>query len=120
MKSTNRPEQLNVNKPLQLCFEFCDTKHLPNSKNDVGLVIDALKAFSNQQILKSRGHHCLDESGKSDYVKSLFSKTKEKLESIDVGHRNGRQGDKRLIYYRDSVTNVAKILTVFCDDHKKK
>jgi len=115
-------KSIKKKKPFTLCFEFCDETNIPHSKNDVKIVIEALKSFSNIQVFENqRNPHKLNISGESEYIKRLYKEHKQDIYSIDAGKRNAPQGDKRIIFYKDEIReNVAKILSLFCDDHSKK
>lgn len=118
MQSSSPVETLRVNKPFSVCFENCDTIHLPNSKNDVKIVVDALRDISNNQKMKSRNAKQLNDNGKSEYIERLQKQYLQKMHSMDAGKRNSKHGDKRIIYYIDpDNNNILKILSIFFDDH---
>ena len=108
-------ESLQVTKQLSLCFEFCDTNHIPSSRNEIKNVLKALKSFSNIQLLSNKRLHELSRAGKSDYIKLLFERHEQKLFSIDS------EGSKRIIFYYDPENKkIVKILSLFFDDHSKR
>jgi len=120
MRSQKTAEAFRAKKPLSLCFEFCDDKNIPVTKDDVKIVLDALKSFSNIQTFQSRKPHKLDSAGRSEYIKSLIKQHRQDLYSIDAGKRGSKQGSKRIIFYKDTVSeNIVKVLSLFFDDHKK-
>ena len=120
MKLLNVVESLHV-EHFSVCFEFCDDNHIPVTKNDVKIVLEALKSFSNIQLFNQRRPHVLDSNGKSEYIKLLIKRHEQKLYSIDAGKAGGKHGDKRIIFYYDSDNNsVVKILSLFFDDHSKR
>jgi len=121
MKSSNVAELKEFKTSFFLCFEFCDNIHIPLQKNDVKIVLEALKSFSDIKLFNQRRPHILNSSGKSEYIKSLSKKYSQKLYSIDAGKAGGQQGSKRIIFYYDyKNNNVVKILSLFFDDHSKR
>ena len=119
MKSTTTTEQLTVKKPPRsLCFQFCCDSDLPESKAQMKKVITALKRFSNDQLLLKSDYHKLENSGECKKVQTLIKQYKEPIWSIDIGHRNGVDGNYRLIFYHDPENRgIAKVLSIFIDDH---
>lgn len=122
LSSHQKIKSLQIRKQYSLCFEYCDIDNIPTDKKDVQIVIKALQAFSNIQLLESQRHpHKLDPAGKSEYIKSLYNKHKQDIQSIDAGKRHSKHGDKRIIFCKDETReNVVKILSLFFDDHGKK
>lgn len=107
----------NTEKIFYLDFTECDDKNIPRQKNDVKHVIEALKALKTVESIHSKDGHLLSNTGNDKTIKDKFAKYNEKLESIDVYHRNGSNGGKRLIYFHDNTNySYIKVLSLFIDE----
>jgi hypothetical protein len=111
-----KPE-FSVQKPFSVCFEHCSSHTIPTSKRQIKKVLDALVSFSNKDKHDARNPHPLDGS-KKERLNNIITKYKETVYSLDVGHRNGEDGNYRLLYYRDPKDqSIAKIIHLFIDTH---
>lgn len=119
MQSKTNAKKLHVQKyPSYLCFEHCRLDHIPNQKNDAKKVFETLKGFASHDQLQLRHIHKLDNGGKNNSVKTIQDTHIESIWSVDVGTRNGKSGNYRLLYYTDPVNSaLAKVVAVFIDTH---
>jgi hypothetical protein len=98
-----------------VCFEFCDTKYIPHDKTTIKKVIETLKSLQDDKA-KGRNPHPLTEKMKNaDVNKIIKTYPNETIISIDVGHRGGKSGQYRLLYFLQNTT--AKIVALFIDTH---
>jgi hypothetical protein len=97
-------KELVVNAVHSVCFEFCDEGYLPSQKQDAKQVIKALKSFLSVEALQSRNPHPLKSGSQNPKINTIMQTYKDlELISVDVGHRNGKNGNMRLLYYIDKV-----------------
>lgn len=108
-------EILEVNKPRTINFIKCNEHHIPKNNNDVKHTVQTLKAFNSADGLKSRNNHKLSRNGEDDFVLKLLNENNNNVWSLDVYHRNGKNGGKRLLYKPEGA--FAFILALFYDDH---
>ena len=115
-----KKDTLVVNKPIVLDFLFCEVTDYPTTAVQFKKVIDTLHDMSDVEKFQLLHDHKLKNKGtgkNSQHVQNLV-KNFPKLKSVDVGTRNGVDGDIRLLYFFDSEnTRLAHIVNCFIDDH---
>jgi hypothetical protein len=115
----NHSPSLSVAKEQTLSFAECGTDNLPADKGQAKKVLETLIAFSDIRKLNARNPHPLKGGSANHEVNQIIQRyNNETLMSLDVGHRNGRDGNFRLLYYKDRNNPlIAKVLRLFIDTH---
>lgn len=112
-------KNLEIDQKLILDFTKCDTKEYPSNRNDFEMIIKTFQAV-NTNNLSSRDDHKLvkKNKGKNAVRITKFINDYKNVHSLDVGHRNGTNGNMRLLYTRDETfSNILHVLDCFIDDH---
>lgn len=117
------PKKFSVTEHYSLDFSSCSVRSYPSDKVSFSAVIETLSALSKasrHEDLQSKGWHKIVSKGigkSSEYIQSLIRKYGT-VNSLDVFHRNGKNGNIRLLY-APSYDNafLLQILDCYIDDH---
>lgn len=116
-------KKFSVAEHYTLDFSSCSVRNYPSDKVSFSAVIETLSILSkasSHEDLKKKGWHKLTSKGSgksSEYIQSLIKKFGS-VHSLDVFHRNGKNGNIRLLY-APSYDNafLFQVLDCYIDDH---
>lgn len=109
-----------VEKKLYLDFTQCTVDNYPKNKVDFKRIIETFAAFGSKNDLKARDDHELDKKDIGNKAERIMPMIREykKVKSLDVYHRQGKNGKMRLLYSPDpDDSSIVYILDCFIDTH---